>query len=136
MGAGIAQVSAAAGFNVMLVDTSTAALSKAMKSIDDSLKSLARREAKASGAPESNFLSVAGDALARISQQESLNALSSCDLVIEAVPETMEIKTPLYAKLGKLLRQDAILASNTSGLSVGALAKIAQRPTTTIGLHC
>ena len=136
MGAGIAQVSAAAGgLNVVMVDASSAALTKALGGIGDSLRMLARKEAKKAGVAEAGPLATAEAALGRIKTAESLSSLAACDLVIEAVPETMAIKTPVYTTLAGVLRRDAILASNTSGLSIAALAAIAQRPATTIGLH-
>ena len=135
MGAGIAQVTAAGGYHVVLVDSSGAALAKAMTGIGESLRMLARKEAKKTGVAESGPLAAADEMLSRISTKELLSSLSACDLVIEAVPETMAIKTPVFEALAGLLRADAIIASNTSGLSIGALAAISKRPATTIGLH-
>lgn len=134
MGHGIAQVSAASGFNVVAVDSSEAAVASGMGMIKKSVEAI-RARAVAKGALPDAAKKTHDDTLSRIETSTSRGALKDCDLVIEAVPETMAIKTPIYQDLARILRPDAIIASNTSGLQVSAMADIAGRRTSTVGAH-
>ena len=131
----IAQVTAAAGFKVVAIDSTTQSVDKGMSMIRKSLetvhgKLVTKGVLTAEGAKERT-----DEVLARITTSTDRGALSDVDLVIEAVPETMEIKTPVYHDLTRICRPNAIIATNTSGLPVKAMADIAGRPRSVIGLH-
>lgn len=127
MGHGIAHVCALTGFRVVLCDVSLeaaqAGLAKVKKQFD-------------AGVEKGKVDPVArGAALGRISVTCELAALSACDLVIEAAPEKLDLKQQLFATLSTHLRPEAILATNTSSLSVSAIASAATHPERVIGLH-
>ena len=125
MGSGIAQTAAAAGFDVVAVDTAAGA-ERGLGMIKASLAAVAARAAKKEGAAGGAAAEAAGTAtLGRLRTSSAARDLAACDLVIEAVPETMAAKTPLYEELGRTLKPSAIIASNTSGLPVRSLMKIA-----------
>jgi 3-hydroxybutyryl-CoA dehydrogenase len=132
MGAGIAQVALAAGHRVLLYDPDEAALQRARARIADGLGRWAtkrissRQQAVATVATQMNRLRVAPSA-------EDLAAASV--LVVEAVLEEMAVKAPLFATLDAAADPDAILATNTSALSVAAIAANTRRPARVIGLH-
>jgi 3-hydroxybutyryl-CoA dehydrogenase len=127
MGSGIAQTCAVNGLSVVINDMSNDLLENGLKSIDHSLNRLVARE-KLTDNDKS-------DALARINYSTELDALSVCELVIEAVTENMDIKIPIFKTLNRICDSDAILASNTSSLSLTALAAASGRPEKVIGMH-
>ena len=110
MGLGIAHVCAASGHDVNIVDIDDAALEKAVGTIDSNLGRLVSR-GKISDADKKA-------ALSKISTNTSLDSLSNCDLVIEAATENEEIKKAIYAQVCPILKEDAILSTNTSSLSL------------------
>ena len=125
MGSGIAQTAAAAGFTVVAVDTAAGA-ERGLGMIKASLASAVARAAKKEGAAGGAAAEAAGAAtLSRLRTATSVREVAGCDLIIEAVPETMAAKTPLYEELGRSLRPSAIIASNTSGLPVRTLMGLA-----------
>lgn len=127
MGNGIAQVAAAAGFTVRLNDLSQDALDRAQVSIEKSLDKLVSRD------------KITADdrvqTLARISTTNSIDALADCDLVIEAIIENEKIKLDLFKKLDEITAPHAILASNTSSISITRIAAATKRPNQVIGMH-
>ena len=127
MGSGIAQVAAQFGFDVMLVDISPVALTKGLSAID---KSLERLVAKGKLAAEDRAA-----ARARLASAGELQALAGCDLVVEAVVEKFEVKRQVLLALDGILRADAILATNTSSISITRLAAATARPDRVIGMH-
>ena len=128
MGHGIAQVSAMAGYNVAIRDIDQSFLDKAMEKIKWSLNKLVEKN-KISSKDAENIL-------ARIATFVDLKeALKDCDLVIEAVPEDMNLKKKVYAEVDKLLPEKAVLASNTSTLPITEIAKTTSRPNRFIGIH-
>lgn len=127
MGSGIAQVAAAAGHNVVLWDENKIALSKALTSIESSLKKLAEK-GKLS-ADESKKI------LGRISIGDGLNSLAKCGLVIEAIIEDLKIKKDLFSKLETLVAKDCVLASNTSSLSIASISAACSESARVIGIH-
>ena len=128
MGHGIAQVSAMAGYNVAIRDIDQSFLDKAMEKIKWSLNKLVEKN-KISSKDAENIL-------ARITTFVDLKeALKDCDLVIEAVPEDMNLKKKVYAEVDKLVPEKAVLASNTSTLPITEIAKTTSRPTRFIGIH-
>jgi 3-hydroxybutyryl-CoA dehydrogenase len=127
MGAGIAQVIATSGFTTLLHDLQPAALAKGVEGIHSRLN-LAAQKGKLS--PE-----VAHAAISRLTPVNSLNDFAECDLVIEAIIENFEIKAALFKQLDTIVKRDAILASNTSSISITRIAASTGRPSQVIGVH-
>lgn len=127
MGSGIAQVVAEAGYGVVWVDISGEQLHKGLANIK---RMLDRKAEKGKMTPEK-----AEAALNRLKTETDMRALADADLVIEAVPEHLELKKKIFKQLEEVTRQEAILASNTSGLSVSALGAATRRPEQVIGAH-
>lgn len=127
MGNGIAQISAAAGINVIMVDINDAAVEKGLKTIAGSLDRLIKKDK----------LSVADkDAiLGRITGTTNYDALKPAQLVIEAATENTEIKLKILHQLDRLLAPTAVIATNTSSISITQLAAITARPDRFIGMH-
>jgi 3-hydroxybutyryl-CoA dehydrogenase len=127
MGAGIAQVAAQAGYDVLLSDRDKALADKGVAGIAKILARAVDKE-KISAADRDA-------ALARIKTVESTAEFGPCDLVIEAATEREEIKRAIFADVGKVLRADAILASNTSSIPITRLAQAAPDASRFIGVH-
>ena len=128
MGHGIAQVSAMAGYNVILRDIEQQFLDKAISKIRWSLDKLVSKE-KISKDEGDKIIS-------RIKLVVDLgDAVRDCDLVIEAVPEIMELKKKVYAELDKVADDQVIFASNTSTLPITEIANIVSSPEKFIGIH-
>ncbi|BAD75604.1 3-hydroxybutyryl-CoA dehydrogenase [Geobacillus kaustophilus HTA426] len=128
MGSGIAQTAAMVGKTVYLYDVSEAALQNGLASAEKSL----RRFVKTGGLSEPE----ARAALGRIRSTVDLaEAVRGADVVIEAVPENLALKKDVFQQLDQLAKPDAILATNTSELSVTALAAATNRPENVIGMH-
>jgi 3-hydroxybutyryl-CoA dehydrogenase len=127
MGAGIAQVAAEAGYDVRLSDVSRQVLDAAMSRIDYYLGRHVMKEVI-------NEADKA-QALARIKTGEGMDLFHDCDLVIEAATENEELKRKIFANLVPRLQPGAIIASNTSSISITRLAAITDRPERFIGMH-
>lgn len=127
MGGGIAHVSALAGYSVLLYDISPDRIEKGIATINGNL---ARQVA--SGKLEDQARK---DAMARISSAPAMADLASADLVIEAATEDETIKRKIYAQLCPQLNPEAILATNTSSISITRLAAQTDRPERFIGIH-
>jgi 3-hydroxybutyryl-CoA dehydrogenase len=127
MGNGIAHVCARSGFNVVLYDLQQPFLDRGLATIE---KNLAREVAK-----DKLTRQQADDARARITPTLDREALGSCNLAIEAATEKFAIKTEIFRDLGRILPADAILASNTSSISITKLAAVTMRPEQVIGMH-
>jgi len=128
MGHGIAQVSATAGYNVVLRDIEQKFLDNAMEKIKWSLDKLVSKEKISQ--------EVADDIFSRIKPIVDLDdAVKDCQLVIEAVPEIMDLKKKVYAELDKAASKDVIFASNTSTLPITEIADTLSRPDKFIGIH-
>ncbi len=127
MGAGIAQVAAQAGHQVVLVDIQEEQLSKAM---DDLKKGLNKLVEKGKFTQEQSHQIVES-----IQTSTSTNAFAGCGLIIEAIVEKLEVKQSVFQQLDALLDESVILATNTSSLSVTAIASVCQHPERVIGLH-
>ncbi len=127
MGNGIAQTFACAGFEVLLVDVNLAALDRGLSAIDSSLVRMVKKEVIASQGRERTLKS--------ISTSLSLNELEEVDFVIEAAPETPELKFNLLSQVGEICRPEVVIASNTSSISLTRLAACTNRPAQVIGMH-
>ena len=127
MGSGIAQVAATHGFRVKLVDISREQLDAALSKID---YFLSRAVAKGRTSEEEKQA-----ALGRIDTGTSLEILAECEFVIEAATENEEIKTGILRELCPILRPDAVIATNTSSISITRLAARTDRPERFIGMH-
>jgi 3-hydroxybutyryl-CoA dehydrogenase len=127
MGAGIAQVAAQAGYSTVVLEVSRELLDAGLKRIDTFL---AGGVAKGKLTPEEKKATQA-----RITGATEYKALRDSDLVIEAVVEDLNIKKEAYAQIDRLLRPDAIMASNTSSLCITEMAVVTSRPRRFLGLH-
>ncbi|WP_183267556.1 3-hydroxybutyryl-CoA dehydrogenase [Acidocella aromatica] len=127
MGNGIAHAAVIAGFDVTLVDAFAAALPKALATMT---KNMERQVSKGVITEEAKTA-----ALARLTTSTDWHALADADIVIEAVPEKLEIKESIYKELAGALKPDAILASNTSSISITKLAAMSGRADKFIGMH-
>jgi 3-hydroxybutyryl-CoA dehydrogenase len=127
MGNGIAHVAALAGCDVRLVDINQAQLDKALATIDKNMTRQVRSE-RISDADKKK-------ALGRIKIGTDNKLLSDCDLVVEAAVEKEEIKREILKAICPLLKADAIIASNTSSISITRLAAATDRPSKFIGMH-
>ena len=127
MGNGIAQISAAAGLGVTMVDISDAAVKRGLSTIDGSLDRLVKKEKMSAADREA--------ALARINATTDKAKLANCDLVIEAATENEELKVKILKDLCATLRPQALVATNTSSISITKLAAATDRPDRFIGMH-
>jgi 3-hydroxybutyryl-CoA dehydrogenase len=127
MGNGIAQAFAVAGLPVTMTDIGAPQLDRGMKAIDASLDRLVKKEKMAAADKAA--------ALGRIRTATDLAALKDCDLLIEAAIENLELKLKLFAQLDGLAKPDALIASNTSSISITRLAAGTRRPDKVIGMH-
>ena len=127
MGNGIAHVSALNGYDVVLNDVDEAALDRAMATIRSNLERQLRRGVIADSDIDT--------ALSRIVPALGLEAMRECDIVIEAATEDEATKRAILKQLSGNLKQDAIIASNTSSISITRLAAVTDRPERFIGMH-
>ena len=127
MGNGIAQVFAASGFTVTLVDVSQQAVDQGMAAISGSLDRMVKKEV-ISGQDKA-------DTLSRIAAATSLDSLSAAQFVVEAVPEDFNIKSTILKQLDHICPVQTPLASNTSSISLTRLAAQTGRPEKVIGMH-
>ena len=127
MGNGIAHVAALAGFEVMLNDVSADRLKSGMATINGNL---ARQVSKKAIAEDDK-----AKAIARINLVEKLDDLADCDLVIETAIEKEDVKRKIFHELCAVLKPEAIIASDTSSISITRLAAATDRPERFIGIH-
>lgn len=127
MGNGIAQAFAQAGFDVVMSDVAQAALERAMNTISGSYDRLIKKEKMTAEQKAA--------ALARIQTATDLAALKDSDLIIEAATENLDLKLKIFKQLDGLAKADAVIASNTSSISITKLAASTQRPDKVIGMH-
>jgi 3-hydroxybutyryl-CoA dehydrogenase len=127
MGGGIAHVAATAGHGVILFDADSQALEKAKTNLSATLNKLAEKQKITQ--------QQAGEISGRIKYANSLSGFSSCGLIIEAIVENLEIKQKVFGDLEKIVTPSAILASNTSSLSITSIASSCSNPERVIGIH-
>jgi 3-hydroxybutyryl-CoA dehydrogenase len=127
MGAGIAQVCAQSNYSVILFDQSADAVKKAFERIEKGLNRLVEKEAITAEDAKA--------ALSRLTPSASVQELKDCDLVIEAATENETVKNAIFKSVCEHLKPEALLASNTSSISITRLAAATDRPGKFIGLH-
>ncbi len=127
MGNGIAQACAAAGLEVIMTDVAQAALERAVSTISGSFDRLIKKEKMTAEQKAA--------ALAHIQTATDLAALKDSDLIIEAATENLELKLKIFKQLDALAKAEAVIASNTSSISITKLAAATQRPEKVIGMH-
>ena len=127
MGNGIAQTFAMAGLPVTLLDINAAALDRGMTAMTRSLERLVAKGRMAAADRDAT--------LARIRPTTAMDDLAGCDLVIEAVLENYDLKAKIIRQLDDLCREDAILATNTSSISVTRVAAASRHPQRVVGMH-
>jgi 3-hydroxybutyryl-CoA dehydrogenase len=127
MGAGIAQVAAQAGFETVGREVSEELCERARGTIDHYLGRAVEKGRMSASEKEA--------ALERLTLTTELDDLAGCDLVIEAIVEELEPKREVFAELDRIVSPDAILATNTSALPVGEIAKATEHPERVVGMH-
>ena len=127
MGNGIAQVAARAGFDVVMRDVGQEFLARGMTSIDKSLQRDVDKERLSKDEKRA--------IMARIKTTTDIGALSEAVIVVEAVNEDLKVKTEVFRSLDEVTKTEAILASNTSSISITKLGAITKRPDKVVGMH-
>jgi len=127
MGSGIAQVSAQAGYDVVLRDVTEAALARGVAGITASYERFVAKGKLGAEAAEA--------ALARITTTTELEAVAGADLVVEAVFEQLEVKQEVFRALDRIAKPGAVLATNTSAIPITRIAAVTERPESVVGVH-
>ena len=127
MGNGIAQVAACAGYQVVMIDIKQDYLDNGLAAIENSLSRVVKKERMTQ--------EQADQAISLISTSTEKTSAADADLVVEAIPEIPELKFSTFAELDRICKPEAILASNTSSISISAIADATGRPDRVIGMH-
>ncbi|MFL2983873.1 MAG: 3-hydroxybutyryl-CoA dehydrogenase [Candidatus Poseidoniaceae archaeon] len=127
MGNGITQVAACAGYEVVMIDIKQEFVDRGVSAIEKSLAKLVSKERMSQ--------TDADAARARISTAIDRSACHDVDLAIEAVPEILDLKLSIFAELDEICKDECILASNTSSISITEIAAATSRPDKVIGMH-
>jgi 3-hydroxybutyryl-CoA dehydrogenase len=125
MGSGIAQVAAVAGHSVLVYDTNPSALEKSKTNLSATLQKL----------QEKGKISNAEEIMSRFSFISDMTAFAACGLIIEAIVENIEVKKNVFASLEQVVKDDCVLASNTSSLSIASIAAACKKADRVIGIH-
>ncbi len=125
MGAGIGQVAAMAGHSVVVYDNNSASLERAKASLAATLQKL----------EEKGKIPSAADVLHRLIFADDIHAFATCELIIEAIVEKLEVKKAVFTEVEKVVSDTCILASNTSSLSITSIAAACAKPNRVMGLH-
>jgi 3-hydroxybutyryl-CoA dehydrogenase len=131
MGSGIAQVSAMAGYDVVVLEADQKFIDKGFAGIEKSLGKLAEKPIEKGGITAEQKEAARGRLKGTLSKQD----LADCDLIVEAIIENVEIKKKTYAELDAIVKKECIFATNTSSISVTELMAATKRPERFIGLH-
>jgi 3-hydroxybutyryl-CoA dehydrogenase len=127
MGSGIAQVAATFGHKVFIYDNNQEALNRSEKNLEGGLNKLVEKQ-KISGEKKASIQ-------ANIHFLNTLNALSPCELIIEAIIEKLEVKQSVFSELENIVSSNCLLASNTSSLSITSIASTCKNPERILGIH-
>jgi 3-hydroxybutyryl-CoA dehydrogenase len=127
MGSGIAEVALTSGFNVLMRDVTTKAVEKGRSRIISDFERRIQKEKMTT--PEKEAI------LQKLSTTLRLEDFGNCDFVIEAAAENIPLKCDIFGKLDEVTRKEAILASNTSSISITRIASVTRRPDRVIGMH-
>ena len=127
MGSGIAQVFAVAGYKIILQDIKNEFCERGMNIIKASLSKIVEKQKITDKIKDA--------ALANIRSTTNMNDIALCDLVVEAIPEDISLKSEVFKKLDSITKKDAILATNTSSISITRIANMTKRPDKVIGMH-
>ncbi len=127
MGSGIAQVAASSGYQTVVREVERGLLDKGLKSIEASLDKFVEKGKMSASDRQA--------ALSRLKPTIELGDLADCDLIIEAITENLEAKRQLFSELDRLVKREAIFASNTSSLSITEMMTATDRRERFIGLH-
>ncbi len=127
MGAGIAQVAATAGHQVIVFDTNQSALEKAKLNLESTLKKLVEKQKLTDEKAKSISLNTL--------YASDLNQFKNCGLIIEAIIENIDVKQKLFSDLERIVSDDCILATNTSSLSIASIASACKKAERVIGIH-
>jgi 3-hydroxybutyryl-CoA dehydrogenase len=127
MGAGIGQVAAVAGHEVVLRDVTAEALERGLSGIKKSLDRFVAKDRLSAADADA--------ALARITTTTDLDAAAEADVVVEAIFEQVEVKQEVFRELDRICSDDAILASNTSAIPITSIASVTARPESVVGTH-
>lgn len=127
MGAGIAQIAATAGHEVIIYDNDQAALGRAKDNLSSTLKKLVEKQKITEQA--------AAEITGRTKYAADLKPFKDCKLVIEAIVENLEVKQKVLSELEAIVSADCILATNTSSLSIASIAAVCKKPGRVIGIH-
>jgi 3-hydroxybutyryl-CoA dehydrogenase len=127
MGSGIGQVAATAGYKTIIYDTNSNAIEKAKLNLTHSLKKLVEKQ-KITDEKSQSILSLT-------TYSSSISDLKPCDLIIEAIIENIDIKKTVFKELESITSESCVLASNTSSLSITAIASACNNPEKVIGIH-
>jgi 3-hydroxybutyryl-CoA dehydrogenase len=127
MGSGIANLAALSGFNVILIDVEEHVLQKARSRMESFMdKSIAKGKMTAEQKHE---------AMEKVRESTDLDEMKHADVVIEAVIENMDVKKEVFSKLDQIAPEHAILATNTSSMSITEIASVTNRPSQVVGMH-
>ncbi|MDE0869765.1 MAG: 3-hydroxybutyryl-CoA dehydrogenase [Candidatus Poseidoniaceae archaeon] len=127
MGNGITQVAACAGYQVTMIDIQQEYVDRGIAAIEKSLAKLVSKERMTQEDADA--------ARSRISLSIDRSVCADCDLVVEAVPEILDLKVSIFQELDALCKPETILASNTSSISISTIAEATNRPDKVIGMH-
>lgn len=127
MGNGIAQVASQFGYQVIMMDVSEASLQKGLATISSSCDRMIKKSTMTEAQKS--------DLLARIKATSQISDLANCDLVIEAATENVDLKLKIFAELDSKVKPEALLASNTSSISITKIAAATKRPSQVAGMH-
>ncbi len=127
MGAGIAQVAATAGHEIIVYDNNQAALDKAKSNLESTLKKLVEKQKLTE--------QTASEIFERTKYASNLQDFKSCGLIIEAIVENLDVKQKVFSELESIVSDNCILASNTSSLSIASIASACKKSNRVIGIH-